>query len=267
MTERWFELGGSRTDTIPGLFVESKSIYGLPARDVEKIHVPGRNGDVLIDRKSYQNIGVTYKCAITNYAALDALIRLLILGKQTSKLWSGYQLLRDSYTEYERLAVLSDAIPMDEIISRKLLRFPVKFDCKPQKYYNRNEVVGFTNPPEATSRPVGVAVNNFSDFNHISTAMRVEIVAAGDISFSFERIGIFSVPGLVAPNYIGEIGQYERPSLVIDSEAMVAYKYLVDGTRVNVDIPFFPDYTSYMNITLMSGTIHSALFYPRWWCL
>ena len=48
----FFEYAGMSTAAIPGLLIEAKNIYGLPERDVEKIHVPGRNGDVLIDYKN-----------------------------------------------------------------------------------------------------------------------------------------------------------------------------------------------------------------------
>ena len=45
-----------------GVFVTGKSVYDAPSRDVESVSVPGRNGDILIDKGRFKNIDITYHC-------------------------------------------------------------------------------------------------------------------------------------------------------------------------------------------------------------
>ena len=52
-------MGDLNTQSL-GIVISKKRIRNLPARDVTSIHVPGRNGDIMIDSASYQNVEVTY---------------------------------------------------------------------------------------------------------------------------------------------------------------------------------------------------------------
>ena len=209
----FFEFAGMSTAAIPGLLVEAKSIYGLPERDIDRIHVPGRNGDVLIDYGSYKNVTVTYQCAVTKYEALRDLGRLLTVGQQAAwgfTPWRGYQLLRDGWADFERLAVHSSQIPMEEIIANRLLRFTVAFDCKPQKYYNRAAVVSRSGAGSVTlNRPYGAT----------ASAPRIEVIGSGTVTLNLEGQTV-TLTGLVTPPQSG--GEYQWPSAVIDSETKIA---------------------------------------------
>ena len=44
--------------------VEHPPGYETPKKDYEIVHVPGRNGDVYIDKGSYQNVSRTYDIAM-----------------------------------------------------------------------------------------------------------------------------------------------------------------------------------------------------------
>jgi phage-related protein len=252
----FFEYGGMSTAAIPGLLVEAKNIYGLPERDIEKIHVPGRNGDVLIDYGSYQNVTVTYQCAVTKYESLPALDRLLTVGPQPAwsfTSWRGYQLLRDGWAEHERLAVVFTQIPMEEIIANRLLRFAVAFDCKPQKYYNRAAVVQRSGAGAVTiNRPTGA----------VAAAPRIEIIGSGTVTLNLEGQTI-TLTGLVTPPQSG--GEYQWPSVLIDSEAMVACRYLAGGVRQAIDIAQWPQFWQLAHTVSATGGVTRLSIFPRWW--
>jgi len=281
----YFEFAGMSTASIPGLLIEAKNIHGLPERDVEKIHVPGRNGDVLVDYGSYKNATVTYTCAVTKYAALPELARLLTVGQQAGwgfTPWRGYQLLRDgwaggnccmncgscSFTHvnccvncgspsftYERLAVHSSQIPMEEIIANRLLRFTVAFDCKPQKYYNRAAVVTRSGAGGLTlNRPVGAT----------ASTPRIEIIGSGTVTLNLEGQTI-TLTGLVTPPMTG--GEYQWSSAVIDSEAMIACRTSGAGVRTNIDIPQWPQFWQLLHTVSASGGVTQIKIFPRWWCI
>jgi phage-related protein len=254
----YFEFGGMSTASIPGLLVEAKSIYGLPERDIEKIHVPGRNGDVLIDYGSYQNVTVTYQCAVTRYEALRDLSRLLTVGSQPGfgfYPWRGYQLLRDGWAEHERLAVVSTQIPMEEVIANRLLRFTVAFDCKPQKYYNRAAVVQRNGAGSITlNRPLGAVLS----------APRIEIVGNGTVTLTLEGQTL-TLTGLVTPPQSG--GEFQWPSAIIDSEAMVACRYLAGGVRQAIDIPQWPQFWQLTHTVSATGGVTRLSIFPRWYAI
>jgi len=254
----YFEFAGMNTASIPGLLIEAKNIHGLPERDVEKIHVPGRNGDVLIDYGSYQNATVTYQCAVTKYAALPELARLLTMGQQAGwgfTPWRGYQLLRDGWANTERLAVHSSQIPMEEVIANRLLRFTVAFDCKPQKYYNRAAVVTRSGAGNLTlNRPVGAT----------ASTPRIEIIGSGTVTLGLEGHSI-TLTGLVTPPMSS--GEYQWPSAVIDSEAMVCYRTSAAGIRTNIDIPQWPQFWQLVHTVSITGTVTRLSIFPRWWAI
>lgn len=254
----FFEFAGMSTVNIPSLLIESKKIYDRPERDVEHIHVPGRNGDVLVDYGSYKNVTVTYQCAVTKYNALRDLCRMLTVGEQITwgfSPWRGYQLLRDGWTEFERLAVCSSQIPMEEVIANRLLRFTVAFDCKPQKYYNRTLAVGRNGGGGFTiERPSGA----------IAATPRIEVVGSGTVSLNLEGQTVRLTDLVIPPQSESE---YQWPSAVIDSEAMIACRYKSDGTREMIDIDSWPQFWQQMHTVLVMGSVSNIKIFPRWWSI
>ena len=254
----YFEFAGMSTASIPGLLIEAKNIHGLPERDVEKIHVPGRNGDVLIDDGSYKNATVSYQCAVTKYAALPELARLLTVGQQAGwgfSPWKSYQLLRDGWANTERLAVHSSQVPMEEIIANRLLRFTVAFDCKPQKYYNRAAVVTRSGAGSVTlNRPIGATCST----------PRIEIIGSGTVTLGLEG-QIITLAGLVTPPTAS--GEYQWPSAVIDSEAMVCYRTSGAGVRTNIDIAQWPQFWQLVHTVSVTGGVTRLSVFPRWFSI
>ncbi len=254
----YFEFAGMSTANIPGLLIERKNIYGLPERDVEKIHVPGRNGDVLVDYGSYKNVTVSYECAVTKYNALRDLGRLLTMGQQNTAgftPWRGYQLLRDGWVDFERLAVCSSQISMEEVIANRLVRFKVTFDCKPQRYYNRVAVV---------QRSGAGSINIERPYGATAAAPRIEIVGSGTVTINLEgQIIVFT--GLVMPPKLD--GEYQWPSAVIDSEAMISCRYKSDGTREMIDIDQWPQFWQLLHTVSVTGSVTNIKIFPRWWSI
>ena len=47
-----------------GIVVETTPNYEIPERDYEILSIPGRNGDVVIDKGNYKNVERSYNIAI-----------------------------------------------------------------------------------------------------------------------------------------------------------------------------------------------------------
>lgn len=123
--------------------------YKMPERDYEAIHVNGRNGDLLIDNSTYQNVEWTYKMN------MDTEDRGYDYSKLSSKIttwlhpWSGseqggYYRLQDSYdpTHY-RLAKFKGGESISNI-HNAAGEFDLTFECKPQRFLLKGDKAGIT---------------------------------------------------------------------------------------------------------------------------
>lgn len=115
-----------------GLTALGRGTYGAPERDIEQIHVPGRNGDLLFDNGGFKNINVTYPCSITeNQPANSFALRNFLLASP------GYRRLEDDYdTDHYRLAEYRGPYDPDVFTERrnKAANFDLVFNCKPQRF-------------------------------------------------------------------------------------------------------------------------------------
>jgi len=231
----YFDFDGFRSDTA-GLLVERRRTLGLPQRDVDKISIPGRNGDVLIDHGSYQNVRVMYDCAARDISALELLKQALTAG-------GGYRLLTDSFSSWQRMALYSSALDIEELILHRAFRFTITFDCKPQRYFDRAQQISGTNSVTIT-RPAGFTQGD----------PRIEITGTGAVTLTMPQ-GNIPLGALTG-------------SAVIDSEAMVAFRNNTNGTRTAIDIPFWPRLTAASTtITATGGSVTGLRIFPGWWCL
>jgi len=230
----YFVFDGFRSDTA-GLLVERRRSLGLPQRDVDKISIPGRSGDVLIDHGSYQNARVMYDCAARNNSALELLKQALTAG-------GGYRLLTDSFSPWQRMALYASALDIEELILQRAFRFTLTFDCKPQRWHDRALAITGTNSA-AVARPAG--------FNQ--GAPRIEITGAGSVTLQTPQ-GNIPLGALTG-------------SAVIDSEAMVAFRNNTNGTRTAIDIPFWPHLTAPTTTITATGGVTGLKIFPGWWCL
>lgn len=116
-----------------GLFIVEKGSYKGAGRDVSRMSIPGRSGDLIIDNGRYNNIVIPYKLTILNKTvySFESLARQ-IKGWLSSEM--GYFRLWDSYDpDYFRLASYSDETDIEQEL-KELGSLSASFDCKPFKY-------------------------------------------------------------------------------------------------------------------------------------
>ena len=114
-----------------------RGTYGAPERDVEQIHVPGRNGDLLLDHGCYKNIQVTYPCSILDHnSEVSQWLRDVLYSAR------GYCRLEDDYHPGEfRLAEYRGPFE-PEVFSERgndTAKVDLVFNCKPQRFLNAGE--------------------------------------------------------------------------------------------------------------------------------
>lgn len=114
------------------LIVQRYPTVILPTRKIEKVSVPGRNGDILIQQDAFENVAQRYEIYISAEQS-----RLTPITHKIAE-WlcvKGYQRLEDSYfLDTFRLAAFNGGLNIENVLNR-FGRATIEFDCKPQRFY------------------------------------------------------------------------------------------------------------------------------------
>lgn len=224
-----------------GILVEHPPGYQIPQRDYEKVHIPGRNGDLVIDSESYQNAPRSYDIAFGNLEKKFAPMANMVSEWLNSA--SGYARLEDSYEpEYYRLALYQESANIENILFHAG-RATINFDCKPQRFLKSgdnlieiNSSVTLRNPTNFKSKPI------------------IKVYGTGAGGFS---IGNCNVEITDIPDY-----------LTIDSEIGDVYKDTQNCNRLvsfgNKGFPMFDKGESVIGFT---GGITKMEVVPKWWTI
>lgn len=223
--------------------VEAPPSYSTPERDYDVVHIPGRNGDLVNDQGSYQNIEARYTLSIVppeGYSFSETMRKF----ESWLHSGSGYCKLEDSYDqEHYRLAYYKEANEIENFLN-KVGKVTLTFVCKPERYLKSGE------EPVVLSN--GSVIVNSSGY--ISKPIFI-VYGSGNGTFSINGITV------TITNIVNE--------MVIDCEFMDVYK---DGQNLNKrvsisPIDVFPEFVQGNNIIGISGGISSLIAIPRWWSL
>lgn len=163
-----------------GVYVTDVEVFGAPVRNVEMISIPGRNGSFALDKGSYENIQVTYKCAMgcesqADFNAGISAFRNMLASR------TGYKRLEDEINTSEyRMACFRGGISVPTL-NKETATFDVVFDCKPQRYLKSGET--------AVSVASGGTISNPTLYD-ASPLLEFRATAAGDISINDDVIKI-----------------------------------------------------------------------------
>ena len=227
-----------------GIHVEAPPVYATPERDYEVVHIPGRNGDLVIDNGSYKNVTRKYSISV---GEIDGNFTTLAAGVSE---WlhsaSGYARLEDSYeSDYFRLAYYVADAEMENLFHQagKML---IEFNCKPARFLKAGErAVPFTTDG-SISNPT---------FQKSFPKLTVVVSGSGTLTIGDQTI---TISGLT-----------NSTRMVIDSELQDIYE---EGslTNLNSKVSFsdgFPLLSPGVNTITFTGSITSVEVIPRWWIL
>lgn len=228
-----------------GVKVWQPPTYTIPERDYEIIHVPGRNGDLLLDKGSYKNTTRSY---VVSFGKRDK-NEFTELANNLSE-WlhscSGYARLEDSYEpDYYRLAAYDETNDITNAY-HQAGQATIKFKCKPQRFLKIGE------------EPILFTSNGFLDnptFHKSKPLIKVYGNGNGILS-----IGEYTIT-------INSIEDY----IIIDSELMDAYKN-EDNCNSKIQLGnngtgVFPMFEKGRNSIIFSGGITAVEVKPRWWTI
>ena len=179
---------GKSSDDV-GVIVERYPSVTIPQRKQEKVSVPGRNGDLIMEQDAYENYTQNYEVYV--YAEDPKLTTI----SHTVAEWlmvKGYQRLEDSYwLDTFRLACFNGGTNIENVLNR-FGRATIQFDCKPQRYYKSGDIaISLTNgqklqnPSPFTAKPLlvitGSGSGTVSDGTHTLTLTDCDVTVDCDI--------------------------------------------------------------------------------------
>ena len=218
------------------VWISGSGTYDAPERDVKKVSVPGRNGDLTMDNGRFENVKMKYPAFIPrNWKENMAAFRAYM------KSFTGYQRLEDTYhPEVYYEAILTDSFDPD-VFANKAGEFEITFDRKPQRWLKSGEqflptVTGTTNiynPTLFDAKPL-IRVRGTGTFHIGDTTMEV----------------------LTNPVYID-----------IDCDLQDCY-YGLNNLNANVVLtsgkfPVIPPGA----VAIKAGNVSSLEIKPRWWTI
>lgn len=219
--------------------VQTEPSYDFPEKDYDVTHVPGRNGDIVIDQGSWQNVSRKYNLAMdAGKISYTEVASKLVQWLHSA---SGYARLEDSYEpDFYRMAMYKDSGSISNIFN-KAGQIDVEFTCKPQRYFKSGEAADifvdsseYRNPTDFPAKPL------------------IKIHGSGS---GVVGIGAYTVT-------INDI----IDGMIVDSEQQDTYK---DHMNCNskVSINEYPKLVSGNNVISISGGVTSIEIIPRWWTL
>lgn len=140
---------------LAGIYVDASLAFNKPAKDTETFRIPGRNGALVIDHGTWDNVIITFPCYAKSIATFESIINQL-------GALSGYQKIEctNDVTHF-RMGV--PIIPQAPTVKRinTTAWFNLSFNCKPQRFLTSGESVttktasgSITNPTSYASKPL-----------------------------------------------------------------------------------------------------------------
>lgn len=130
----------------------------IPTRKQEKISVPGRSGDLIMEQDAYENYIQSYEIYVSAETP-----RLTTISHTIAE-WlmvKGYNRLEDSYwLDTYRKACYVGGSNIENILNR-FGRATIDFDCKPQRFFKSGDIAitltngqSLVNPSVFTAKPL-----------------------------------------------------------------------------------------------------------------
>lgn len=244
-----------------GVVIQTPPVYEFPSRRSEVIQIQGKNGDIIIDKNSFNNVNREYNLASV-FRKNDSFIgNVRVLVDWLSSV-SGYARLEDSYEpEYFRLAMFREGGQLPNFYD-KATAMIVKFECKPQRFLKTGEVsMEFTR-----------STHSDSNFHKIENPTKYLALPEINVTGGVVSIELRSGDDYNNPNnktIITVIDNTILEKVTIDSDIQDVYtasSFLNNKVEVTNGFPKLYPGNNWIKITYLSSDTVVTIK-PRWWVL
>lgn len=249
--------GGISSEDV-GVVVERFPNQPGPARRLETVQIPGRNGDLIIDSGAYDNYTQEYE--VYFHAGINRTPHAARKVRAWLAASTSYQRLEDSYDpEYFRMAYYAGPSDIENIMN-EFGRMTISFVCKPQRWRKDGEnIVTLEGKPEGTDTHKGITLYNFEQFASLPY-IKVYGSEKGEILVRhFDENGVQDKDSKLT---FKDINGYVE----IDSETQNAYRGTLN-VNDTVSITEFPQLFPGENWISYNSGIDKIEIKPRWWTI
>ena len=245
--ENYFQFGEIKSSDYK-VYCSGGGTYSAPARDVELFHVLGRDGDLVVDHGSYQNIEVTYPC----WVARNAPTWVTAFRQQLCSL-RGYQRIIDPYHPDEfRLGIFQAAFEPDmRNANNDSAEFDVVFNCKPQRFLTAGEDAVRVTSGQSLTNPT------YYDAHPILEAYGYGVIYVGGSAITIQNVPLGPVV-VLTDQPIGSNGVTINDSLFNDGDPL-------SMNQANALLTFRPDpYASSVQSVVLNDTGGTGVVLQRY---
>lgn len=249
--------GGVSSEDV-GVVVERFPDQPGPARRLETVQIPGRNGDLIIDSGAYDNYTQEYE--VYFHAGINRTPHAARKVRAWLAASTSYQRLDDSYDpEYFRMAYYAGPSDIENIMN-EFGRMTISFVCKPQRWRKDGENIVTLEGKAETGQYTGGTLYNFEQF----------------ASLPYMKVYGSDEGGEILVRHFDENGDMDKSNsltiksitgyIEIDSETQNAYRGTLNANDT-VSIAEFPQLLPGKNQILYNSGIDKIEIKPRWWTI
>lgn len=204
--KKYFIFNGKKSSDFD-VWASGLNIFYSPERRIERIQVPGRNGELLIEDGSFENTELLFKdCFIPRHFSENFTNLSNYLNRQ-----KGYQRLELSWLPDEyRLAAFHGDIEASMKNWDGMGKFDLAFNCKPQRFLKSGEEPIYIMPPLSGNKTPGL--DRFSQYG--TTIRLLKMPASGSVAFKI--------------NYWSDTEALPSGSISIGTATAVGWEYTLD---------------------------------------
>lgn len=212
------------TSTSVGIQVAHPPMYIYPEKDYEAVHVPGRNGDIIIDQGSYKNVPRSYEITVydVNQPDLAYSERMVKLSNWLHSA-SGYAKLSDTYDAgYFRLARYYEQTQEIENILNQGGTGEIEFDCRPERFLDSGaETITINRASSGTSSGILKNPTQYASKPYIRIVGTTGSGSSagsltGTLRFNNQGTGVYNVFTITGASVTGG-----TPEVIIDSDLQI----------------------------------------------
>lgn len=220
---------------LSGIYVDASLAYNKPVKDIETFRVPGRNGALVVDNGTWDNLIITYPCFTKSEAAFETVVQALGAMR-------GYQKIACSNdSAHYRMGV--PIVPQNPTVKsfNRHVYFNLSFNCKPQRFLTSGD---------ATTTYSGTGTSTLTNPTNFYSEPLIRVTGNGTLTVNGTQITITGTTGYTD----------------IDCEAMECFN---GTTSRNANVTFstndFPTLQPGANAIVRGSGISSVIITPRWW--
>lgn len=244
-----------------GVVIQTPPIYEFPVKRVDSVQIQGKNGDIIIDKNSFNNVNREYNIASVFRKNDSFISNVRVLVDWLSSV-SGYARLEDSYEpEYFRLAMYRSGGQLPNFYD-KATAMIVRFECKPQRFLKSGEI------QEEFTR----STHPDAGFHKIENNTNYVALPEIKVTNGFVDIEVLNGEDPNNPTRSTKITLTDQTILseiTIDSDIQDVFtqtSFINNKIQMTNGFPKLYPGTNWIKITYMSNDT-VVMLKPRWWVL